>query len=61
MHSMKNSLLCIIKNLLHTKLERDSKVVRQDKRLEHAWCRYNKSNSLRKKRVKIVTVSGLAP
>jgi hypothetical protein len=34
----------------YTRLDRDSNVVRHDSRLEHAWCRYNKSNSLRGKR-----------
>ena len=44
-----NSLLYTIKHRLkmgHTRLDRDSKVVRHDNRLEHAWCRYSKSNSL---------------
>jgi len=46
-----NSLLYIIKHCLkigHTRLDRDSKVVRHDNRLEHAWCRYSKSNSLQR-------------
>ena len=47
------SLLYIIKHWFqmgHTRLDRDSNVVRHDSRLEGAWCRYNKSNSLRGKK-----------